>query len=155
MHYENGRIVETAIEARAGFLDRRTLAVLVVMGGARLNRPVVAMAADDATGGYGLVAADGGVFSFGAPFYGSTGAIGLNRPIVGMEAAPQGTGYRFVAADGGVFSFDLPFEGSMGGRPLAQPVTGMAATGDSGYWLVAADGGLFSFGAAGFFGSVA
>jgi hypothetical protein len=30
MHYENGRIVETAIEARAGFLDRRMLAVLVV-----------------------------------------------------------------------------------------------------------------------------
>jgi hypothetical protein len=30
MHEENGRIVETAIEARAGFLDRPTLAVLIV-----------------------------------------------------------------------------------------------------------------------------
>ena len=30
MHNDGGHIVETAIEARAGFLDRRTLAVLIV-----------------------------------------------------------------------------------------------------------------------------
>ena len=30
MHMENGRIVETAVEARAGFLDRPVLVVLVV-----------------------------------------------------------------------------------------------------------------------------
>jgi hypothetical protein len=36
---------------------------------------VVGIAADDATGGYWLVASDGGIFSFGAPFYGSTGNI--------------------------------------------------------------------------------
>ena len=30
MHKENGHIVETAVEARAGFLDRPTLAVLIV-----------------------------------------------------------------------------------------------------------------------------
>ena len=41
------------------------------MGGTPLNAPVVGMAADDATGGYWLVASDGGIFSFGAPFYGS------------------------------------------------------------------------------------
>jgi hypothetical protein len=29
------------------------------------------MATDAATGGYWLVASDGGVFSFGAPFYGA------------------------------------------------------------------------------------
>ena len=35
--------------------------------------------------GYWLVAADGGVFSFGdASYYGSTGAMTLNRPIVGI-----------------------------------------------------------------------
>ena len=38
------------------------------------------------TGGYWEVAADGGIFSFGAPFYGSTGSLHLNAPIVGMEA---------------------------------------------------------------------
>jgi hypothetical protein len=38
-------------------------------------------------GGYLLVAADGGVFTFGdAAFFGSTGGIHLNRPIVGIAA---------------------------------------------------------------------
>ena len=36
-----------------------------------LNAPVVGMATDDATGGYWLVAGDGGVFAFGAPFLGA------------------------------------------------------------------------------------
>ena len=82
------------------------------MGSHPLNRPVVGMATDRATGGYWLVASDGGVFSFDAPFFGSTGDITLNQPIVGMEAAPDGSGYRFVASDGGIFSYDLPFSGS-------------------------------------------
>jgi hypothetical protein len=30
MHNEGGHIVETAVEARAGYLDRPTLAVLIV-----------------------------------------------------------------------------------------------------------------------------
>ena len=35
--------------------------------------------------GYRLVAADGGIFAFGAaPFFGSTGAQRLNAPVVGM-----------------------------------------------------------------------
>jgi hypothetical protein len=42
------------------------------------------MATDPTTGGYWLVAADGGVFSFNAPFYGSTGNIHLNQAIVGI-----------------------------------------------------------------------
>ncbi len=43
------------------------------------------------SGGYWLVAVDGGVFSFGdAHFHGSTGAIALNKPIVGMAATPDG-----------------------------------------------------------------
>lgn len=41
------------------------------MGGSTLNAPVVGIAADPDTGGYGLVALDGGLFSFGAPFYGA------------------------------------------------------------------------------------
>ena len=53
-----------------------------------LNKPVVGMATDAATGGYWLVASDGGIFAFNAPFYGSTGNIVLNQPIDGMEASP-------------------------------------------------------------------
>ncbi|CAG4929101.1 unnamed protein product [Acidithrix sp. C25] len=97
--------------------------------------------------GYQLAAADGGVFSFDAPFYGSAANTRLNARIVGMARTPNGGGYWLVAADGGVFSFgDAAFHGSATNIRLNQPVVGMAvdpATG--GYWLVAADGGVFSF----------
>ncbi len=54
------------------------------MGGRPLNRPIVGMAAAP-TGGYWLVASDGGIFSFGsAPFWGSTGTLRLAKPMVGM-----------------------------------------------------------------------
>ncbi len=124
------------------------------MTGTPLNRPIVGMAVDPATGGYWLVASDGGIFSFNAPFFGSTGAIRLNRPIVGMTSTPGGAGYWMVASDGGIFSFgNAPFFGSTGNLVLNRPVVGMGldpATG--GYWLVASDGGIFSFNAP-FFGS--
>jgi len=126
------------------------------MTGTPLNRPIVGIASDPVTGGYWLVASDGGVFAFDAPFFGSTGSIHLNQPIVAISASPNGLGYRFVAADGGVFSFgDAPFLGSMGGHPLNKPIVGMATTpSDQGYWLVASDGGVFSFGNAPFYGSL-
>ena len=54
------------------------------MGGSHLNAPVVGMAYDTLTGGYWLVAADGGLFAFNAPFLGSTGGTRLNQPVVGM-----------------------------------------------------------------------
>ena len=109
--------------------------------------PTVGMADDPATGGYSLVAADGGIFAFDAPFYGSMGGQPLNEPIVGMAEDPATGGYWLVAADGGIFAFDAPFYGSMGGQPLNEPIVGMAAApGGNGYWLVAQDGGIFSFG---------
>jgi hypothetical protein len=74
-------------------------------GAIKLNKPIVGIAADPATGGYWMVASDGGIFSFNAPFLGSTGAVVLNKPITGLETAPSGTGYRFVASDGGIFDF--------------------------------------------------
>jgi hypothetical protein len=105
--------------------------------------------------GYRMAAADGGVFSFCAPFYGSMGGHPLNQPIVGMAATPDGGGYWLVAADGGIFTFgDAGFYGSTGNLRLNQPIVGMAATPDGkGYWLVAKDGGIFTFGDAGFHGS--
>jgi N-acetylmuramoyl-L-alanine amidase len=111
--------------------------------------PVVAIAADGATGGYWLVASNGAVFGFGAPEYGSAATLALASPVVGMAATPDDGGYWLVAADGGVFSFgDARFAGSMGAIRLARPVVGMAADrATGGYWLVAADGGVFSFGA--------
>ena len=78
--------------------------------------------------GYWEVAADGGIFSFNAPFQGSMGGTHLNQPIVGMAADPATGGYWEVASDGGIFSFNAPFQGSMGGTHLNQPIVGMAAS---------------------------
>ncbi len=126
------------------------------MGGTRLVRPIVGMAATPSANGYWLVASDGGIFSYGdAAFHGSTGAIRLNQPIVGMAGTPTGAGYWMVASDGGIFTFgDATFYGSTGALALRQPIVGMAATPSGhGYWLVARDGGVFSFGDATFYGS--
>jgi len=115
-----------------------------------------AHSATPAPSGYWLVAADGGIFSYGdGSFHGSTGGMQLNAPIVGMARTPSSNGYWLVASDGGIFAFgDAGFYGSMGGKPLNEPIVGMAATADGqGYWLVASDGGIFAFGDAGFYGS--
>jgi hypothetical protein len=105
--------------------------------------------------GYRMVAADGGVFSFCEPFFGSMGGQHLNAPIVGTAATPDGGGYWEVASDGGIFSFgNAAFHGSAGSLHLNAPIVGMAATPDGGgYWLVAADGGIFTYGDAVFRGS--
>jgi IPT/TIG domain len=108
------------------------------------------------TGGYTLVASDGGIFNYGtAGFFGSAGAIKLNKPIVGMAATADGKGYWLVASDGGIFNYgDAGFFGSAGAIKLNKPIVGMAATADgNGYDLVASDGGIFNYGDAGFFGS--
>ena len=79
----------------------------------KLNKPVVG-GATCPTGGYWLVAADGGVFAFGCEFFGGEGGVPLSQPIVGMSASPTGKGYALYAADGGVFCFgDMPFKGSV------------------------------------------
>ncbi len=108
-------------------------------------------------GGYREVAADGGIFTFGAfGFYGSMGGTSLNKPVVGIASTPLTPGYWEVASDGGIFSFGTAqFYGSTGGTPLNAPIVGMAATPDGrGYYLFASDGGVFAFGDAHFHGSM-
>ncbi|HET6965319.1 MAG TPA: hypothetical protein VFH58_11150 [Acidimicrobiales bacterium] len=126
-----------------------------IFGVSKSASPTPAPAPQPAGPGYRMVAADGGVFDFNQPFYGSTGGTKLVQPIVGMANAAAGKGYYLVARDGGVFAFGpgAKFQGSTGGVKLAQPIVGMAvdpATG--GYWLVASDGGVFAFNAP-FYGS--
>ncbi len=156
----------TLVASDGGIFTYGTAGFYGSMGGKPLNQPIVGMAeaptgqgtgsSGAASGGYWLVASDGGIFSFGSSqFYGSMGGKPLNQPVVGMAATPTGQGYWEVARDGGIFAFGTAgFYGSMGGKPLNQPVVGMAATPTGqGYWEVAADGGIFSFGTARFFGS--
>ena len=120
------------------------------MGAERLAEPVVGMAATPSGHGYWLVAADGGIFTYGdAGYLGSMGGQHLDAPIVGMAATPDGRGLlargvrrrglrlrrRRVPRIDGQASTSTP------------PVVSMAATPDGdGYWLVASDGGVFAFG---------
>lgn len=97
--------------------------------------------------GYLQVGADGGVFAWEAPFFGSLGGMQLNAPIVDAAWTPTHLGYWMVAADGGVFGFgDAVFHGSMGGVALNKPVVSITATEEGGYILGAEDGGVFPFG---------
>jgi hypothetical protein len=107
---------------------------------------------NQATGGYWLVASDGGIFAFDAPFQGSAGSLVLNSPIIGMEAAPDGSANRLGARDGGVFSHNLPLAGGYAGQD-SHPTISVAGQGDTGYWLLDSCGGVYSFGSAPFHGS--
>ncbi|HET9691418.1 MAG TPA: hypothetical protein VFP61_09700 [Acidimicrobiales bacterium] len=105
--------------------------------------------------GYWLVAADGGVYAFGAGKYGQARGTALTRPVVGAAATPDGGGYWLVASDGGIFTYgDARYLGSTGAITLNKPIVDMAPTPDGGgYWMVASDGGIFAFGAAPYLGS--
>ena len=70
-----------------------------------MSRPIVAMATTAERQGYWLVASDGGIFSFNAPFYGALTGWPLAQPVTGMTATPSGHGYWIVTADGSVFPF--------------------------------------------------
>jgi hypothetical protein len=113
--------------------------------------------ASGASGGYWLVASDGGIFSFGTNFYGSTGSLHIAKPITGMAASADGRGYWLVAGDGGVFSYgDAAYHGSVPGQGIGgQPgVVGMTATPDGqGYWLTGSSGAVYSYGDATFLGA--
>ena len=111
------------------------------LGAIHLESSIVGVAATPTGNGYWLVAADGGVFTFGdATFHGSLGAIHLKSPIVGVAPTTTGNGYWLVAADGGVFTFgDATFQGSLGAmsrstRPLSAPPRFRAVKGTG--WLL-------------------
>ena len=86
------------------------------MGAVKLNKPMVGMAADPATGGYWTVASDGGVFAFDAPFFGSMGGGQAQpSPWSPWRPPPTAAATGSFASDGGVFAFgDAGFYGSLG-----------------------------------------
>jgi hypothetical protein len=63
------------------------------MGGIPLNQPVVGMAATPDGRGYWEVAADGGIFAFDAPFFGSRAGQSPVDRFFAMVATPTGGGY--------------------------------------------------------------
>ncbi|MDQ1444920.1 MAG: hypothetical protein QOI20_1384 [Acidimicrobiaceae bacterium] len=130
----------------------------VADAGSRCAEPTASAATVGApgSGGYWLVARDGGIFSFGdVGFLGSTGGMRLNQPIVTMAPTSTRKGYWLFARDGGIFNYgDAGFAGAMGGGPLVAPIVAAAARGTNGYWMAAADGGVFNFGTAPFAGAM-
>jgi len=108
--------------------------------------------------GYRFVAADGGIFDFGAAAFDGSGAgAGLGTPVVGMAAPPGGLGYWLVTAAGRVMAFgQASNDGSLNGLAGQGSIVGMAATPDGGgYWLVSSAGAVYPFGDAVFHGSAA
>jgi len=103
--------------------------------------------------GYRMVATDGGIFAFNAPFYGSTGGQHLNAPIVGTAPDTATGGYWLVASDGGVFAFNAPSTVRWATAPEQAHRRHGSRARRRGYWLVASDGGIFAFGTAPFEGS--
>jgi hypothetical protein len=104
--------------------------------------------------GYWLVASDGGIFAFGAPFYGSAGGARLLQPVVGMAGTPDGGGYWLAAADGGLFTYgNANFAGGgVGGNAVTVGIA--RPPGGGGYWLATAAGRVAAFGSARDFGSI-
>ena len=81
----------------------------------RLNQPIVGMAATPDGDGYWLVAADGGIFTFGNATFSDRRRAAPQPAHRGHGGHPDGGGYWLVAADGGIFTFgDAQFFGSTG-----------------------------------------
>lgn len=123
--------------------------------GKALASPIVGMASTANGKGYWIVAANGAVYSFNAPYYGGLVGWPLGHPVVGMAATPTGRGYWLVTSDGTVFpAGDAKWYGGLSGKRLTSPIKAIISTpGGKGYWLYAADGGVFTFGKAKFYGS--
>src|SRR6476619_3654949 len=103
------------------------------MGGQHLNQPVINMEPSKSGNGYWLVAADGGIFTFGqAQFFGSMGDQKINQPVFDMTSTDTDQGYWLVARDGGIFSFGdaaPKFYGSaVNDFPRPTKIIGMDAT---------------------------
>ena len=132
-------------------------ALLVGTDSAGLPCPVHVRTASVGANGYRMVAADGGIFTFGdRRFHGSTGDLVLNKPIVGGATdISDYDGYWIVASDGGVFTFGAEFHGSLGGQTLPSPAVEIEPTPTGkGYWIVLANGKVYTFGDANFFGDI-
>ena len=112
------------------------------------------MTADNATGGYWLVAADGTVTAFDAPQLGPVAGALPVAPVVGIASTADGKGVWEVTRTGAVYAYgDAAFRGPDAPLQPAAPIEGISADATAGgYWLVGADGGVYAYGA-GFYGA--
>ncbi|HUA95449.1 MAG TPA: hypothetical protein VMB82_07950, partial [Acidimicrobiales bacterium] len=90
-----------------------------------------APAAADSGGSYWEVAADGGIFSFGAAtFHGSMGGQHLNSPVVGLAATGAGTSSGGTSLGGG--ASPIPSPPTTMPTPTVTPTTPRTVCGNGG-----------------------
>ncbi len=121
-----------------------------------LDAPIAGMVPAVSGRGYFMVASDGGVFAFNAPFEGSCYSIGgCSGPAVAVVPDATGNGYWVVTATGHVYAFgDAPNYGSPGQQ--GTPITSAVATPDGrGYWIMDGAGQIFNYGDASYLGGLA
>jgi hypothetical protein len=121
-----------------------------------LNAPIVGMVPSSDGGGYFMVGADGGVFTFGdAKFEGSCPALGgcAGGAAVAVMPDATGNGYWVVTAGGDVYPFgDAASYGEPG--PLGEPVAAAVRSADGGgYYILYPNGVVYAYGNAVNYGS--
>jgi hypothetical protein len=125
-------------------------------GGEHLNAPIVGIVPSQSGTGYFMVASDGGVFAFNAPFAGSCPGLagGCSGAAVGVVPDHSGNGYWLVTATGHVYAFgDAQNFGAPGQQ--SSSITSIVRTPDgNGYWILDANGGVFAYGDATGYGSL-
>jgi len=123
----------------------------------QLNAPIVDARLSTTGNGYWLLAADGGIFTFGdAKFSGSVPqepkSDWINENIISFAPDLDGVGYVIVAKSGKAWWYEsasrkqLPdvLEAAFGSRLLNAPITAVMARQCGGYLMVADDGGVFA-----------
>ena len=133
---------------RRGHLLLRRRRLLREHGQPVLNAPIVGMAATHDGKGYWLVAADGGIFTFGdANFYGSAGSSNLPDAAVGMVASPGGGGYLIATENGVVLPYgDAQAFGGLSLDPTATQISAIIGNNQgTGYWLLDPQAWQYSF----------
>jgi len=135
----------------------------------QLNSPIVDARLSSTGNGYWMLAADGGIFTFGdAKFSGSVPQRPVsdwaNEEIVSFAPDPDGVGYVVAAKSGKAWWFDhasrkqLPdvLQEAFGSRLLNKPIAAVMSRSCGGYLMVGSDGGVFAtpFSDCGFQGSL-
>jgi hypothetical protein len=124
----------------------------------RLNAPIVGITPSHDGRGYFLVAADGGVFTFGdAKFEGSCPSHGgCSSGVAAMMTDGTGNGYWLVTYTGDVYAFGdaTDYGGPAAYLPYATQVLSAVRTpSGNGYWILFSDGEIYTYGDAAYLGS--
>lgn len=152
----------TALPGGDGYFLTGTAGSVLVFGsalyqgsvlGVALTEPGSRLAVTTDGSGYRIAARDGGVFAFGAHFYGGLGAGGNPSDIIAIESTVADDGYWLADEVGGVFAFGGA--GYHGGLPepgapdlvAGDAIVDLARShGGAGYLLLSREGRVYAFG---------